>query len=375
MIVDVSLKLELREPAYSKANISVLQHWRVSMRAMRLVAIALLVFSMHGTASAADSATEEEWFKSTTAREAAKLRAQPALQRSGCDINALMGPVIARSREPKLKAGDRILAINSQSVEGTSERPFQILNALPTGDIAHLRIRRGGAILNVSIPCKNAAEEVGARVTALEAASRGHFAECSDAVTEYEKEFVQSSGMYGLWRLCEVYAGHLTDDQNWTTLVTFWTLHLQELKYRPEAIDAERAKFLSALTGLMNAHQPLLSAEMRRQWTLATGEPLAPPLDPPPQQIARSSLPPPPTIRPRRPSQVSSSSCESGHWVEAVMSDGEVVKLEDGSLWRVDDSDTVDSALWLPSTDIVVCDGKLINTEDNESVDAERISE
>jgi hypothetical protein len=34
------------------------------------------------------------------------------------------------------------------------------------------------------------------------------------------------------------------------------------------------------------------------------------------------------------------------------MSDGEIVKLEDGSLWRVDDTDTVDSALWLPTTDI-----------------------
>ena len=55
------------------------------------------------------------------------------------------------------------------------------------------------------------------------------------------------------------------------------------------------------------------------------------------------------------------------------MSDGAIIKLEDGSLWRVDDTDTVDSALWLPTTDIVVCDGKLINTEDNESVEAQRI--
>jgi hypothetical protein len=61
--------------------------------------------------------------------------------------------------------------------------------------------------------------------------------------------------------------------------------------------------------------------------------------------------------------------------VEEVMSDGEIVKLEDGSLWRVDDTDSVDSALWLPSTEVVVCDGKLINTEDNESVEARRINE
>ena len=39
----------------------------------------------------------------------------------------------------------------------------------------------------------------------------------------------------------------------------------------------------------------------------------------------------------------------------------------------MDDADTVDSALWLPTTDIVVHDGKLINTEEDESVGAERI--
>jgi hypothetical protein len=67
------------------------------------------------------------------------------------------------------------------------------------------------------------------------------------------------------------------------------------------------------------------------------------------------------------------SACESGHMVEEVMSDGEIVKLEDGSLWEVSGGDEITSALWLPTDDIVVCDGKLINTDDNESVEAERI--
>ena len=68
-----------------------------------------------------------------------------------------------------------------------------------------------------------------------------------------------------------------------------------------------------------------------------------------------------------------SSACESGHWIEDVMSDGEIVKLEDGSLWEVSGGDEITSALWLPTDDIVVCDGKLINTDDKESVEAARI--
>lgn len=64
---------------------------------------------------------------------------------------------------------------------------------------------------------------------------------------------------------------------------------------------------------------------------------------------------------------------ESGHWIEAVLSDGEVIKLEDGSLWEVDAGDQVTAALWLAMTDVVVCDAKIINTEDNETVEARRV--
>ena len=65
--------------------------------------------------------------------------------------------------------------------------------------------------------------------------------------------------------------------------------------------------------------------------------------------------------------------CESGHWIESVMDDGNLVKLEDGSIWKIDPVDTVDSSLWLATSDIVACDGKLINTDDNEVVSAKRI--
>ena len=67
------------------------------------------------------------------------------------------------------------------------------------------------------------------------------------------------------------------------------------------------------------------------------------------------------------------SGCESGHWVDSVSSDGQIVKLEDGSIWEVDPVDAIDSMIWLPTTDIIACDDKLINTDDNETVSARRI--
>jgi hypothetical protein len=59
--------------------------------------------------------------------------------------------------------------------------------------------------------------------------------------------------------------------------------------------------------------------------------------------------------------------------VDSVSNDGQIVKLEDGSIWEVDAVDAIDSSLWLPTTDIVACDDKLINTEDNETVTATRL--
>ncbi len=65
--------------------------------------------------------------------------------------------------------------------------------------------------------------------------------------------------------------------------------------------------------------------------------------------------------------------CESGHWIVSVSDNGQIIKLEDGSIWMVDTVDAIDSMLWLPTTDIIACDDKLINVDDNETVTATRI--
>jgi hypothetical protein len=65
--------------------------------------------------------------------------------------------------------------------------------------------------------------------------------------------------------------------------------------------------------------------------------------------------------------------CEDGHWIDSVSSDGRIIILEDGSVWEVDSLDRIDSSLWLPMSEIVACDDKLINTDDDEVVDATRI--
>jgi hypothetical protein len=61
--------------------------------------------------------------------------------------------------------------------------------------------------------------------------------------------------------------------------------------------------------------------------------------------------------------------------IDSVSSDGSVVELLDGDKFLVSEIDRIDSALWLPTDDIVVCDPgpetKLIHEED--VVDAEQL--
>jgi hypothetical protein len=44
----------------------------------------------------------------------------------------------------------------------------------------------------------------------------------------------------------------------------------------------------------------------------------------------------------------------SGHWIQEVSSNGKIITLEDGSTWDVATINQVETALWLPTTDILV---------------------
>ena len=69
----------------------------------------------------------------------------------------------------------------------------------------------------------------------------------------------------------------------------------------------------------------------------------------------------------------SQSGCEDGHWIQAVMSGGEIVKLEDGSIWEIDSIDVIDSALWLPIEEIIICGNTIINSDSGDKVSAKRL--
>jgi hypothetical protein len=72
----------------------------------------------------------------------------------------------------------------------------------------------------------------------------------------------------------------------------------------------------------------------------------------------------------------------SSQTIDDVLDDGNLIKLNDGSLWQVSPYDAADSGVWTSATEITVIDGndpnypyKLVNTDDNETVNAKLIRE
>jgi hypothetical protein len=73
-----------------------------------------------------------------------------------------------------------------------------------------------------------------------------------------------------------------------------------------------------------------------------------------------------------------------GHWISEVSSDGGIITLEDGSLWEISATDRVDTALWLPITDITVLESRspigkyrylLLNKDDDEKAQAKYLGQ
>lgn len=59
-------------------------------------------------------------------------------------------------------------------------------------------------------------------------------------------------------------------------------------------------------------------------------------------------------------------------YIESVVQGGKII-LTPEYVIRIMDYDTITTSLWLPVTDIVVTDDRVINVDDNESADIESI--
>jgi len=69
--------------------------------------------------------------------------------------------------------------------------------------------------------------------------------------------------------------------------------------------------------------------------------------------------------------QAARADCDSARRLEKVSPSGQVVELDNGSRWRIADTDQYVAARWKQDAPITACNDELINREDHESARAE----
>jgi hypothetical protein len=62
--------------------------------------------------------------------------------------------------------------------------------------------------------------------------------------------------------------------------------------------------------------------------------------------------------------------CDDGLSIQEVSSGGSIVILDDGSVWEMTGGN---ASGWSGGDDVVVCDDEIINTSENEKLDARRL--
>jgi hypothetical protein len=75
----------------------------------------------------------------------------------------------------------------------------------------------------------------------------------------------------------------------------------------------------------------------------------------------------------RVPPKTGSRNCIDGHWISSVSGDGQIVVLEDRSVWEIDAVDAIDTMLWLPTENVLICGSRMINSSNGKAVRATRL--
>ena len=61
----------------------------------------------------------------------------------------------------------------------------------------------------------------------------------------------------------------------------------------------------------------------------------------------------------------SAQACDE-HYIKSIADGGRIIILDDGSVYK--SLDSVTSSIWLPISEVLVCDDKMINTDDGETI-------
>jgi len=195
---------------------------------------------------------------------------KPEFFESRCMLAPLLGSdkrTIAMSRDDTFHPGDRILRINRELLDATSDRALHdLLVRYPPDATMTVRVLRAGAELDVSAPCTDSKEYYALLRAAVAAAMQDDAATCADRMHEAGQLHALASTWTNVALNCESKAGRITAAHVLPEYFVMYHELLMENDYSPGALQKVRPSLQEAAQKLLDAGSRPLAEKLQQEY-------------------------------------------------------------------------------------------------------------
>jgi len=195
---------------------------------------------------------------------------KPEFFESRCMLAPLLASdkrTIATSRDDTFHPGDRILAVNREPLNATSDRALhELLVRYPPDATMTVRVLRAEAEVDVSAPCMDSKEYYAPLRAAVTAAMQDDAATCADKMREAAKLHALASAWLNVSLNCESKSGRVAAAQAWPEYFVMYHELLMENDYSPSALQKVRPSLQEAAQKLLDAGSRPLAEKLQQEY-------------------------------------------------------------------------------------------------------------
>jgi hypothetical protein len=195
---------------------------------------------------------------------------KPEFSESRCMLAPLLANdkrTIALSRDDAFHPGDRILAINREPLNATSDRAVHdLLVQYPPNATMTVRVRRAESEVDVTAPCSDSQQYYALLRAAVTAAMQDDAAACADRMDEVGKIHALGSTWLNLALNCNVKAGRVAGTRMLAEYFMVFHEELLENDFSPSALQKVRPSLQEAAQKLLDTGSRPLAEKLQREY-------------------------------------------------------------------------------------------------------------
>jgi hypothetical protein len=195
---------------------------------------------------------------------------KPEFSESRCMLAPLLANdkrTVAMSRDDTFHPGDRILAINREPLDATSDRAVHdFLVRYPPNATMTVRVRRAESEMDVTAPCSDSQQYYALLRDAATAAMQDDAAMCADRMHEVGKLHALGSTWLKVALNCDVKAGRIAGARMLAEYFMVFHEELLENNFSPNSLQKVRPSLQQAAQKLLDAGSRPLAEKLQQEY-------------------------------------------------------------------------------------------------------------